>query len=234
MNEAVIAYIVDDDPEASRSLAAMLGAKGFETIAFSTGEEWLAFEPRLVRSVVVLDLNLGAGIGGLEVLKRLGERDVMPPVVVISAYGTIPTAVDSIRLGAATFLEKPFQADALLKAVSAALFGFEDRVAILSEIVDTERRLRQLGDRERLILKLVCEGYPTKWIANHLVLGMRTIEACRSAIVKHFDVGTWQEVIGRVNRYLGHRCLPLSAIYPGVNPKAGPEETGPPDEPGPS
>ena len=230
MNESVVAYIVEDDEDASRSLAAMLSACGFETHSFATGEEWLAFDPRLVRAVVILDLNLGSGIGGLEVLRRMKARDVMPPVVVISAFGNIPSAVDAMHLGAATFLEKPFSSEKLLEVVETSLLGFEDRVSILHEINDTERLLKQLGDRERLILRLVSEGFPTKWIASQLILGMRTVEAARSEIVKHFGVGTWQEVIGRVNRYLGHRCLSLAAIYPTSSLRAGLQERGSPDE----
>ncbi|MCA9107004.1 MAG: response regulator [Planctomycetales bacterium] len=230
MSEPVAVYIVDDDEHGSLSLAAMLQLRGYQVKVFRTGEEWLAFEPRLVRSILILDLDLGAGIGGLQVLEQMAARDVQPPTIIISAYGDIPTAVRAMHLGAATFLEKPFGQQALVDEIEKSLLGIEDKVKMMAEVCETERLLKLLGSRERLILRLVCEGLPTKSIASQLELGMRTIESSRSLVVKHFDVGTWQEVIGRVNRFLGHRLLPVSAIYPQFTSRAGQHHEAAPNE----
>lgn len=230
MNEPVEVYIVDDDEHASCSLGAMLELRGYRVQIFRTGEEWLAFEPRLVRSVLILDLDLGAGIGGLQVLEQMSARDLKPPTIIISAFGDIPTAVRAIHLGAVTFLEKPFGHHDLVHEIDKCLLGIEDKVKMMAEVCETERLLKSLGSRERLILRLVCEGLPTKSIASQLELGMRTIESSRSLVVKHFSVGTWQEVIGRVNRYLGHRLLPVSTIYPQFSNRAGQKNEAPPNE----
>ena len=115
--------IVDDDPGLRLALSKALARKGVDVVDVAGGEA--AIEP--LKSgissagpvdVCVLDLKM-PGMGGLEVLRRTAHRRV--PVVVLTGHGTVPDAVEAMRLGAANFVQKPTDADILLPVLHQAV-----------------------------------------------------------------------------------------------------------------
>ena len=98
--------LVDDDPTFRRVMASELTRRGYEVIAVASGGEALARAPEVHADVTVLDLNL-PDVDGIEVLERLRERNPSVGVVVLTAHGTIDTAIRATRLGAYDYLEKP-------------------------------------------------------------------------------------------------------------------------------
>jgi len=118
MKERVL--VVDDEGGVRSSLAGILGDEGYAVEAVDTGEAALeALESRRY-DLVLLDVWL-PGQDGLEVLRRIRERDAELPVVVISGHGTIETAVKAVRLGAQDFVEKPLSLEKTVLAVRNAL-----------------------------------------------------------------------------------------------------------------
>ncbi|HKZ32124.1 MAG TPA: sigma-54 dependent transcriptional regulator [Vicinamibacteria bacterium] len=112
--------VVDDEGGVRSSLAGILGDEGYAVEAVDTGEAALeALESRRY-DLVLLDVWL-PGQDGLEVLRRIRERDAELPVVVISGHGTIETAVKAVRLGAQDFVEKPLSLEKTVLAVRNAL-----------------------------------------------------------------------------------------------------------------
>src|SRR3972149_5131676 len=112
--------VVDDEGGVRSSLAGILGDEGYAVEAVDTGEAALeALESRRY-DLVLLDVWL-PGQDGLEVLRRLRERDAARPVVVIAGHGTIETAVKAVRLGAQDFVEKPLSLEKTVLAVRNAL-----------------------------------------------------------------------------------------------------------------
>jgi len=112
--------IVDDDRAMCEALASELTEHGLEVEWRTTGNE--AFE-RVVSEdfdVVVTDLNM-RGMNGVDLCRRLAEsrRDV--PVIVVTAFGTLETAIATIRAGAFDFITKPFDVDDILVAVERAV-----------------------------------------------------------------------------------------------------------------
>ncbi len=112
--------VVDDERNITSSLAQLLEIEGYQVLEANSGSE--AFEIMEEREVdlVLLDVKL-PDIDGLSILKRLKERDGDLPVVMMSAYGTIETAVKATRAGAYDFLEKPLGSEKTLLAVENAL-----------------------------------------------------------------------------------------------------------------
>lgn len=115
--------LVDDDPALRIALAKALGRKGVDVVDLASGEP--AVEPLKTGvsaagpvDVCVLDLRM-PGMGGLEVLRRTPNRRV--PVIVLTGHGTVPDAVEAMRLGAANFVQKPVDADELLPVLHAAI-----------------------------------------------------------------------------------------------------------------
>jgi len=115
--------VVEDRDSLRRLLERALTAEGYAVTAAADGEEGL----RLLASgapfdLVITDLKL-PGASGLEVLRAARARSAPPPVLVLTAYGTVSTAVDAMKLGAADFMEKPLEIEELCRRVAAALGG---------------------------------------------------------------------------------------------------------------
>jgi DNA-binding NtrC family response regulator len=112
--------LVEDEAPLRTSMRIGLGRAGLEILAVGTMAE--AFEALTARSydAVLTDLRLPDG-DGLEVLTRARARDAELPVIVLTAYGTIETAVEAMQRGAHDFLEKPFSPDRLALTVNRAL-----------------------------------------------------------------------------------------------------------------
>src|SRR5580704_14326231 len=94
-----IVLIVDDDPAARNSVAALVKSKGVGTAIFSSAEEFLAaFDPDLVGCLVV-DVRM-TGMNGLELQEQLRSRKIDLPAIVITGFGDIPAAVRAMKAGA--------------------------------------------------------------------------------------------------------------------------------------
>src|SRR5512140_1607912 len=110
--ERPLILVIDDDSALRRICLDMLSARGYRGLgAASVGEGLRVFADRHP-SAVLLDLKLPDGTG-LDVLRELQRRSAATPVVVISGLGSVPDAVEAMRLGAAEYLEKPVARDRL-------------------------------------------------------------------------------------------------------------------------
>jgi len=112
--------VVDDDPLMRDSLTRTLSQAGYQVQAAASGSEALQLTAEKTFDLVITDLKM-ANMGGLELLEELRRRGNETPVVVITAYGTIDTAVAAIKGGASDYILKPFKREALLLAVEKAL-----------------------------------------------------------------------------------------------------------------
>ena len=112
--------IVDDDSAHRLSLKANLEETGFETVEAATGEEALELAASQKLDLILLDLRM-PGMGGLEVLKRLFESGLPAPVIIMTAYGTIDSAVTALKMGAEDYLTKPLDTDELLLKIEKVL-----------------------------------------------------------------------------------------------------------------
>lgn len=112
--------IVDDEKSIRQILEASLARSGFETLAVESGEEALEALANQSFSCVLTDVTM-PGISGYELHDRIIESGYDTSVVIMTAYGTIPQAVEAIRKGAFEFITKPFDLDHVRKVVRAAV-----------------------------------------------------------------------------------------------------------------
>src|SRR3954447_6142038 len=120
-----LAHIVDDDPEVRESVAFLLSTAAIDSITHATAEDYLASVALKDPNCVILDNRL-PGISGLELLQRIAETGGGAAVIMMTGHGDVPTAVAAMKLGAFHFVEKPFDAEALLGAVEEALARTEE------------------------------------------------------------------------------------------------------------
>ncbi len=112
--------IVDDEAAIRQSLAESLAAEGYKTDSAETGEEALAKLNTDAYDLVVTDLKM-PNVSGLELLQALRNQNRQTPVIMMTAYGDVDTAVESMRLGAYDFIQKPFKLSDMRRQVAAAL-----------------------------------------------------------------------------------------------------------------
>ncbi len=113
--------IVDDEPGIRETLRGVLEDEGFAVDTVATGEACLKAVQKQNFACILLDIWLGKGIDGLEVLRRLRESNEEAAVVMISGHGNIETAVRSTKLGAFDFIEKPLSIERTLVTVRNAI-----------------------------------------------------------------------------------------------------------------
>jgi len=112
--------IVDDEREICALIAMLLEDRGHTTQCVASGEAALEAAGEQRPDLVLLDMRLG-GMDGLETLRRL--RSIVPgtPIVMMTAFGNVPAAVNAMRFGATDFLSKPFSNEALLSSIDSLL-----------------------------------------------------------------------------------------------------------------
>ncbi len=111
--------IVDDEVNIRRVLAAMLKRDGYEVTTAADGEQALAVLHKTPVHVVVTDLVMPR-IGGMELLRRVGADFPDVPVILITAHGTVDSAVDALKAGAFDYITKPFEQEELQKVIAKA------------------------------------------------------------------------------------------------------------------
>ncbi len=112
--------IIDDNETMREGMAATVRRMGHEVVLAKNGAEGLEQLRRQGADFVVTDLKMD-GVGGLEVTRAVKELDPTCPVLIVTAFGTVETAVEAIRLGAMDFLQKPFAPEVLRLKVERAL-----------------------------------------------------------------------------------------------------------------
>jgi DNA-binding NtrC family response regulator len=112
--------IVDDDEALQRALRDRIRHWGHDVTTAGTGEECLELAQRRGFDLIVLDLGL-PGLSGLDVLERLQAADCAADVVVLTAHGSLETAVEAVKRGAEDFLTKPTDFDLLQRVVDRVL-----------------------------------------------------------------------------------------------------------------
>ncbi len=112
--------VVDDETKMRRVLEIMLGRMGHEVLSAANGLEALQILKSTSADLVISDLRM-PDMNGAELLKALREQGNEVPVIIITAYGTIESAVEVMKLGASDYILRPFDVDALELAVNRVL-----------------------------------------------------------------------------------------------------------------
>jgi two-component system response regulator AtoC len=138
--------IADDDGAIRNLLKDFLGGEGFDTVEARSGKEVLQAASTASPDLMLLDLRM-PDWDGMEVMRRLKERDLGVPVILMTAYGTSSSAIQAIQLGAFDYITKPFELEDVLLTVQR--FFEHDRLA--SEVRKLRGQLEGRDLTERII-----------------------------------------------------------------------------------
>lgn len=108
-----LVLVVDDDEVFRNRLCRALSERGWTADAVSNGEDALKFARERSPDLILVDLRM-PGIGGLETVQELRAIDSSIRIIVLTGYGSIPTAISAMKRGADHYLSKPVDADQIL------------------------------------------------------------------------------------------------------------------------
>ncbi|HLY38077.1 MAG TPA: sigma 54-interacting transcriptional regulator, partial [Candidatus Binatia bacterium] len=147
--------VVDDDPDVCALLQVRLTGRGFEVLWTTSPEAALKDMESVDVDVVVTDVKM-AELDGLELCKRVADRRPDIPVIVMTAFGSIETAIAAIRRGAYDFITKPIVVDPLVVALERALEhrALRAEVKRLQEVVEEHGRFGELVGRSVAMRRL--------------------------------------------------------------------------------
>jgi two-component system CheB/CheR fusion protein len=179
----VTVFVIDDDADVLTATRAILEEDGRVVETFSSGEAFLSVYRPAEDACLLVDANL-PGMSGLDLLRHLANANQLPPTIMITGVGDVPTAVEAMKAGALNFIEKPVSAQGLLESVGRALEHGRDVGKRLAWRDAAAKLLANLTPRERQIMDLVLAGVANKNIAAQLHISQRTVENHRAAVMK--------------------------------------------------
>ncbi len=192
--------VVDDDAAVRDSLSILLQMEGLRVTSYENGEEFIADAPTLRAGCVLLDVHM-PGRSGLDILDAVGGREYQAPIVMISGQGDVPMAVHAMKHGAFDFIEKPFDADVVVKRVREAIAR-----ASRSSPVMMQGRLPAFPGHETLtarevdVLEQIVGGASNKEAGRVLGISPRTIEVHRARIMEKLKARNTAELVRLVYR----------------------------------
>jgi DNA-binding NtrC family response regulator len=139
--------VVDDEKSQREILEMILSGEGYDVTTASSGEAAMKFVESRRFDLVLTDLKM-TGMSGLDLLKELTNFDKSIIVILLTAHGSVDSAVDALRLGAFDYLQKPYDSEKLLETVSRALKKLS---TLDTEIVSVSPEMDKV---KKLILKI--------------------------------------------------------------------------------
>ena len=192
--DTAIVHVVDDDEAARQSLAFLLQAHAIEVRTYESATAFLNSMPDPRSGCIVTDVRM-PDMSGIDLLRRLKELNIFMPAIVITGHGDVPLAVEAMKIGAADFLEKPFDDEALLAAVRSALRRGDDERHRQAERTEINERLASLSNRERDVLNGLVAGQANKQIAFELGISPRTVEIYRANLMSKMQARSLSELV---------------------------------------
>ncbi|MEO8857987.1 MAG: response regulator [Burkholderiaceae bacterium] len=186
-------YIVDDDASVRAGLAWLLRSRHLPSHSFESAE---AFDQKLRSGslpsgpcCLLLDVRM-PGMSGLALFDTLIQRGLtrLMPVIFLTGHADLPTAVDAVKRGAFDFCEKPVSDNALVDRIEQAIAQSREFLRQRLQREAVARKMADLTERERSVMRLVTEGLTNKLIAEQLYISVRTVEVHRARVFDKMNV----------------------------------------------
>ncbi len=184
--------VVDDDPEMAQLLSDVLRGEGFSVLALGDSLEAFRILSREEFDLLITDLRM-KGLKGLDLLEEARKVAPLTPVIIITAFGTVESAIQAMKMGAYDYVTKPFQMDEILLTVKKAL---ENRL-LKREIARLKKEVESRYHFHQLIGKSLS-------MQNIYVLIERIRDSSNNVLITG-ESGTGKELVARAIHYSGVR-----------------------------
>ncbi len=187
-------HLIDDDDAVRSSLALLISTVGLRVQAWPDPQAFIAGFDRQAIGAIVLDVRM-PGISGLAVLDTLVAQGVDQPVIMLTGHGTVEMCRRAFKAGAAEFLEKPVDDEALLEALQNAVRQHVKSRERSQADRHANERYAQLSAREREVLGLIVAGLTNKEIGRALDVSPRTVESHRANLFAKLEADSLAQLI---------------------------------------
>jgi two-component system response regulator HydG len=185
--------IIDDEIGMLHFLEKLFQIKGFDVHTFSTGLEGYRFIKQNSSDAVLLDVKL-PDIDGMEILNKIKKIDKNIPVVVMTAYGDIESAVEFMKKGAYDYITKPFPKEKVIEVIKNCC----EKYALFKENIELKKEILKAGFSPDDIV------YRSREMGE--VLGLaRSIAPADSTVIIHGETGTGKELVAKYIHYFSDR-----------------------------
>ncbi|MGD8699698.1 MAG: sigma-54 dependent transcriptional regulator [Gemmatimonadales bacterium] len=185
--------VIEDDEVLRQLLIDVLSDQDYEVEAAETGEEGLHAMEQDVFDIVLLDINL-PGMDGMDVLRLVPARQPDAQVVMMTAFGTVDTAVEAMKQGAFDYINKPFSTDELLLTINRAL----EEQDLRREVARLRQKARGVGGDIQIVGKSAAIQRVIDLIAR--------VAPSRATVLITGDTGTGKELVARAIHSASNRA----------------------------
>lgn len=196
--------IVDDEPSICWIFRQLIEAEGWRALIAASAEEGLEIAASAKPDLVILDVRL-PGISGLDALPKLRELSPETPVLVMTAHGTMDTAIEAMRRGAFNYLAKPIHNEDALHQIRTAL----ERRSLSREVAQLRRDLRAASGSEEPLKMMAGQSPPMQEVYKKI----GAVAAADSAVLILGESGTGKELAARaIHAYSQRSRGPFVAV----------------------
>jgi FixJ family two-component response regulator len=189
-----VVFVVDEDVSVRESLEAMVRSAGLVAETFACAQDFLGRPRPMVPNCLVLDVSL-PDLSGLDLQNLIATDRTDMPIIFITRYGDVRTAVRAMKAGALDFLTKPFDDQVLLDAIRRAIERSRATLNEAAEIRAIQDRYALLSKRERDVMALVVAGLMNKQVGGELGISEITVKAHRQQVMRKMNARSLPELV---------------------------------------
>ena len=194
MSSEPTVFVVDDDSEVRDTLQWLVESVGLNIETFASAQEFLnAYDPKRP-GCLVTDVRM-PGMSGIELQAKLMAEEVTLPIIIVSGYADVPTAVRSMKGGAIDFVEKPFNEQMMLERIQLSILEDARLRQKRAQGERAQARLQSLTPREHQVMDLVILGRSNQEIARALDISTKTVEVHRSHVMAKMEAHSLAELV---------------------------------------
>lgn len=190
----VTIHVVDDDPDTRKYLQELISTINHKTKVYDSATTFLETYQDDGLGCLILDLRM-PGINGLDLQNQLASNNIDLPVIMISGYGDVPTAVKAMKAGVLDFIEKPFSGKVMLERIKNAVTQHglaRNQKAANNDIL---KLIETLTKREKQVMEFVVRGMHNKDIATELGISIKTVEVHRANVMTKMQAKSVAELV---------------------------------------
>ena len=197
-DDTPIVFVVDDDVSVRESLELLIRFAGWRPELFASAREFLARPRALTPNCLILDVSL-PDLNGLDLQSLVADRTDMP-IIFITGHGDIPMTVRAMKAGAAEFLTKPLDDEALLGAIRQAIERSSAALGDEAEIRSLRDCYESLTPREQEVMALVVSGMLNKQVGFRLGISEITVKAHRGRVMQKMKADSLADLVKTAER----------------------------------